>query len=147
MLVSLFYFFLAGLCEISGGYLVWLGLRDHLSWILGAAGGFVLFLYCIIPTFKQSHFHRVYATYGGIFIVIVILGEYIFENNIPDAFNIVGVSIALVGIIIIFYMPRHSSDENSILVKSTIILIVYTISLLFATAIAEITTDTSYGHG
>ncbi len=118
-------------------------LRNDLSWILGAAGGFILFFYGIIPTSQQSHFHQVYAAYGGIFIVMVILGGYIFENNIPDAFDVVGASITLVGIIIIFYMPRHSSEENSILVKSTIILIVYTISLLFATGVAEIATGIS----
>ncbi|KFM17154.1 putative BCR protein, partial [Marine Group I thaumarchaeote SCGC AAA799-P11] len=38
-------FFLAGLCEIGGGYLVWLWLREDFSFIVGAAGGFVLFLY------------------------------------------------------------------------------------------------------
>ena len=142
ILISLLYFFLAGLCEIGGGYLVWLWLRDDWSWMLGVAGGFILFLYGIISTSKQSHFRRIYAAYGGIFIAMVILGGYIFENNIPDAFDIVGASIALVGIMIIFYMPRHSSDENCIFVKSAIILTVYTVSLFFAAAVAEIVTET-----
>jgi drug/metabolite transporter superfamily protein YnfA len=38
--VTLFFFFMAGLCEIGGGYLVWLWLRDGMSWVLGAVGGF-----------------------------------------------------------------------------------------------------------
>ena len=42
--VTLLFFFVAGLCEIGGGYLLWLWLRDGMSWILGALGGFVLFL-------------------------------------------------------------------------------------------------------
>ena len=67
-------FFLAGLCEIGGGYLVWLWLREDMSWILGGIGGFILFVYSIIPTFQSSHFHRTYAAYGGIFIVFS--GEY-----------------------------------------------------------------------
>jgi small multidrug resistance family-3 protein len=65
--VSLAFFLIAGLCEIGGGYLVWLWLRDGMSWILGVVGGFVLFAYGIVPTFQPSHFHRIYAAYGGIF--------------------------------------------------------------------------------
>ncbi len=49
ILYSLFFFFIAGLCEIGGGYLVWLWLREDMSWVLGAIGGFVLFLYGIVP--------------------------------------------------------------------------------------------------
>ncbi|MGH9977723.1 MAG: YnfA family protein, partial [Nitrososphaeraceae archaeon] len=35
MLYSLLFFFIAGLCEIGGGYLVWLWLREDMSWVLG----------------------------------------------------------------------------------------------------------------
>ena len=59
--LTLLFFFLAGLCEIGGGYLVWLWLRDNMSWMFGALGGFVLFLYGVLPTFQPSHFHRIYA--------------------------------------------------------------------------------------
>jgi small multidrug resistance family-3 protein len=71
--ITLLFFFIAGLCEIGGGYLVWLWLRDGMSWILGALGGFVLFLYGVVPTFQPSHFHRIYAAYGGIFIVMAVI--------------------------------------------------------------------------
>jgi small multidrug resistance family-3 protein len=112
--ISLFYFFLAGLCEIGGGYLVWLWLREEMSWILGVVGGFILFLYGIIPTFQQSHFHRIYAAYGGIFIVMALLWGWIFEKIIPDTFDILGAGISLVGVVVIFYLPRHSGGEKSI---------------------------------
>jgi len=36
ILTSVFFFFLAGLFEIGGEYLVWLWLREDFSWILGA---------------------------------------------------------------------------------------------------------------
>jgi small multidrug resistance family-3 protein len=112
--ISLFYFFLAGLCEIGGGYLVWLWLREEMSWILGIVGGFILFLYGIIPTFQQSHFHRIYAAYGGIFIVMALLWGWIFEKIIPDTFDILGAGISLVGVVVIFYLPRNSGGEKSI---------------------------------
>ncbi len=46
---SLFYFFLAGLCEIGGGYLVWLWLRENRSAWVALAGAVVLVLYGVIP--------------------------------------------------------------------------------------------------
>ncbi len=72
-----------------------------MSWILGTIGGFILFLYGIIPTFQPTYFHRIYATYGGIFIVMALLWGFIFEKEVPDIFDIVGASVAIVGIIII----------------------------------------------
>src|SRR3989441_9211655 len=43
VLTSLALFVLAGLCEIGGGYLVWLWLREGRSALLAAVGGVVLF--------------------------------------------------------------------------------------------------------
>ena len=77
--ITLLFFFIAGLCEIGGGYLVWLWLRDSMSWMLGAFGGFVLFLYGVVPTFQPSHFHRIYAAYGGIFIVMAVFWGWILK--------------------------------------------------------------------
>jgi small multidrug resistance family-3 protein len=104
--ISLFFFFLAGLCEIGGGYLVWLWLREDMSWIIGAVGGFILFLYGIVPTFQPSHFGRTYAAYGGIFIISSIMWGMIVDKKKPDRFELLGSSIAVIGAIIIFYTPR-----------------------------------------
>ena len=106
ILTSLLLFFLAGLCEIGGGYLVWLWLRNDMSWLFGAAGGFVLFLYGIVPTFQQSHFHRIYAAYGGVFIVMTILWGWWIDGVVPDGYDVVGTIIAVIGVVIIFYVPR-----------------------------------------
>jgi len=103
---SLLFFFLAGLCEIGGGYLVWLWLRNDMSWLFGAVGGFVLFLYGIIPTFQKSHFHRIYAAYGGVFIVMSILWGWWIDGTTPDLYDIIGTIIAVIGVVIIFYIPR-----------------------------------------
>ncbi len=106
ILVTLLFFFIAGLCEIGGGYLVWLWLRDGMSWTLGVLGGFVLFLYGIVPTFQPAHFHRIYAAYGGVFIVMSILWGWFFEGIPPDRYDLLGMAVALAGVAIIFYMPR-----------------------------------------
>lgn len=108
ILSSMFFFLLAGLCEIGGGYLVWLWLRDGMSWMLGVLGGFVLFAYGVVPTFQPSHFHRIYAAYGGIFIVMALIWGWIFQGIRPDMFDVIGAIISLVGVMIIFYIPRKN---------------------------------------
>lgn len=41
--VTLVSFLISGLCEIGGGYLVWLWFHDGMTWMLGAIDGFVIF--------------------------------------------------------------------------------------------------------
>lgn len=108
---TLFYFFLAGLLEIGGGYLIWLWLREDQGFLLGALGGFILFLYGIVPTFQPSHFHRIYAAYGGIFIVMAMGWGWIFDGIAPDRFDLLGGLIALVGVGVIFYWPRKGEQQ------------------------------------
>ncbi|CAN5594188.1 YnfA family protein [soil metagenome] len=114
ILYSIFFFFLAGVCEIGGGYLVWLWLRESYSWIFGMLGGFVLFLYGVVPTFQKAHFHRTYAAYGGIFIIMAIGWGYFFEGVVPDTYDIVGTIIASIGVVIIFYYPRKEGEKIGI---------------------------------
>jgi small multidrug resistance family-3 protein len=104
ILKSFLLFTLTGLAEIGGGYLVWQWLRgDKAPWF-GLVGGAVLFLYGIIPTFQtESAFGRVYAAYGGIFIVLSILWGMIFDGWLPDRFDLIGAAIALIGVSIIMW--------------------------------------------
>jgi small multidrug resistance family-3 protein len=106
ILYSLFFFFIAGLCEIGGGYLVWLWLREEHSWLYGVLGGLILFVYGVIPTFQPSNFGRVYAAYGGIFVVMAIIWGLIVDKKRPDKYEIIGAIIVLLGASIIFYFPR-----------------------------------------
>lgn len=103
---SLFYFLLAGLLEIGGGYLVWQWLREGkpAGWAL--LGSLLLVLYGIVPTLQPTHFGRVYAAYGGVFVVLSILWGWKFDQTPPDRFDVVGAVIVLVGVGIIMYWPR-----------------------------------------
>ena len=103
---SLFYFVLAGLCEIGGGYLVWLWIREDKSIWVALPGAIILILYGIIPTLQPAHFGRVYAAYGGIFIVLSILWGWVIDKTEPDRFDLIGGFIALSGVLIIMYWPR-----------------------------------------
>ncbi len=104
---SIFLFLLAGLAEIGGGWLVWQWLRNGrgLSW--GVIGGAVLFLYGVIPTWQQEPaFGRVYAAYGGIFVVLSLLWGRVVDGWRPDRYDLVGAAIALVGVLVIMWGRR-----------------------------------------
>ncbi len=103
---SLGLFFIAGLFEIGGGYLVWLWLREGRNIWVGLAGAVVLVLYGVVPTLQPAHFGRVYAAYGGVFVVLSILWGWKIDNILPDRFDIIGGLICLVGVGVIMYWPR-----------------------------------------
>jgi small multidrug resistance family-3 protein len=106
VLKSIALFVLAGLCEIGGGYLVWLWLRDKKSALLGALGGLILFLYGVIPTLQPAHFGRVYAAYGGVFVVLSLLWGWLVDRQAPDRFDVIGGALCLAGVAVIMYWPR-----------------------------------------
>jgi small multidrug resistance family-3 protein len=105
---SLWYFVLAGVFEIGGGYLIWLWLREGKSPWIAALGVVVLALYGVIPTLqpKSADFGRVYAAYGGVFIVLSILWGWRVDKVVPDRADIVGGLVALIGAAIVMYWPR-----------------------------------------
>jgi small multidrug resistance family-3 protein len=99
-------FVLAGLCEIGGGYLFWLWLREGKSIWLAIFGVLVLALYGIVPTLQSVNFGRAYAAYGGIFIALSILWGWLVDRIIPDKFDLLGAWIAFLGVLVIMYAPR-----------------------------------------
>ena len=105
-LITLTLFFAAAIAEIGGGYLVWLWLREKKTIALGALGGIILFVYGIIPTLQPAEFGRVYAAYGGIFIVSTIIWGRIVDKKKPDRYEIIGSIVAVTGTLVIFYAPR-----------------------------------------
>jgi len=109
MIKSLLYFFAAGLCEIGGGYLVWLWLRENKPIWFGVFGAVILILYGVIPTFQPANFGRVYAAYGGVFVVLSILWGWRVDKVTPDKFDIIGGAVALAGVFIIMYWPRSTA--------------------------------------
>lgn len=99
-------FFIAALMEIGGGYLVWLWIREKKTIALALLGAITLFVYGIIPTLQPSHFGRVYAAYGGIFVISSITWGRIIDKKKPDRYEIIGSVVAVIGALVIFYAPR-----------------------------------------
>jgi len=90
---------------------MWLWLRKGGGLIFAFLGAIILFLYGIVPTFQRSYFHRIYATYGGIFVVMSILWGWIFDKTSPDTYDLVGALVILIGVSIIYYWPREDDDR------------------------------------
>ena len=99
-------FVIAGLCEIGGGYLVWLWFREGRPLAYGIVGAIILVLYGILPTLQPAHFSRVYAAYGGMFIVLSILWGWGIDGVRPDRYDAMGAMLCLAGTVVIMYAAR-----------------------------------------
>lgn len=88
---------MAGVAVAAGGRTV----------LVGIAGGLILVTYGVIPTLQtEPAFGRVYAAYGGIFIVLSILWGRVVDGWRPDRFDLVGAAVALLGVAIIIWGRR-----------------------------------------
>ena len=103
---SFLLFILAGLFEIGGGYLVWQWLKNDKPPWWGIVGGIVLVLYGVVATWQTADFGRVYAAYGGIFIIMALIWAWKVDNFQPDKWDVIGALVAVIGACIIIYMPR-----------------------------------------
>ena len=103
---SISLFVLAGLLEIGGGYLVWQWWRKGAFVGVGVLGALALVLYGVVPTYQPAHFGRVYAAYGGWFVVLSILWGWAIDHIAPDRYDILGGVICILGVAVIMYWPR-----------------------------------------
>jgi small multidrug resistance family-3 protein len=108
MIFAIILFLLAGLAEIGGGYLIWIWLREGKPAWYGLIGGIILVIYGILPTFQAfPSFGRVYAAYGGVFVVLAILWSWWVDQKTPDLYDWIGAAVCLIGVSIILWAPRH----------------------------------------
>ncbi|CAL8465515.1 g5051 [Coccomyxa elongata] len=107
VVLAIFLFLAAGLCEIGGGWLVWQAVREGKPFYWGIAGSLVLVGYGFLPTAQPtSNFGRIYAVYGGFFIVLSYAWGWVFDKERPDTGDYVGAAIALIGVIVALFYPR-----------------------------------------
>ena len=101
-------FFLAGVAEIGGGWLVWKAVREDKPWWWAVVGCVVLASYGFIPTLQPiDDFGRLYAVYGGVFIGMSFAWGRIFDGVQVDMGDAIGSAIAFVGIVVVLFWPRQ----------------------------------------
>jgi small multidrug resistance family-3 protein len=100
-------FVLAGLFEIGGGWLVWQWMREHQAVWYAVAGTAVVALYGFVPPLQNfPHFGRVFAAYGGVFIVLSLFWGLLFDGFRPDRWDLAGAGLCLAGVSTMLFAPR-----------------------------------------
>ena len=97
-IVSFFVFIIAGIVEISGGWLVWQTLRHGKNSYFAFIGSILLVSYGFLAALNPfPDFGRTYAIYGGYFIVLSLLFGKIVDGFQPDVGDYVGGSVVVIG--------------------------------------------------
>lgn len=115
---SIIIFILCGICEIGGGYLIWKAVKGEVAreWAVVSAvcGGLILILYGFVATLQESSaFGRVYAIYGGFFIVLSYAWAAVLDGFVPDRGDFIGGAVALAGVCIAWFWPRDTTAGSS----------------------------------
>ncbi|MFJ7406254.1 MULTISPECIES: YnfA family protein [unclassified Lysinibacillus] len=73
---------------------------------IGEIGGIALALYGVVATFQSfPTFGRVYAAYGGVFIVLSVMWGWGIDKQKPDMLDLIGAGICIVGVMVMLW-PR-----------------------------------------
>ncbi|MDF1691948.1 MAG: YnfA family protein [Zhongshania sp.] len=103
-------FIITAIAEIIGCYLPYLWLREGKSILLLIPAALSLGIFAWLLTLHPSAAAagRVYAAYGGVYICMAILWLWAVEGIRPTTWDIVGSSVALLGMAIIMFAPRNA---------------------------------------
>merc|ERR1712039_578308 len=93
-------FVLAGVFEIGGGWLVWQTVKEGKPWWYALVGSAVLAAYGFVATLQPdlpaASFGRVYAVYGGFFIVLSYAWGSYMDGLRLDRGDRIGAALALI---------------------------------------------------
>jgi small multidrug resistance family-3 protein len=107
VLRSIGLFLLAAVAEIGGAWLVWQGVREHRGLVFVGAGILALGAYGFVATLQpDTHFGRILAAYGGVFVVGSLLWGMLLDGFRPGRYDLIGAALCLVGVAVIMYAPR-----------------------------------------
>ena len=101
-------FLVTALAEIVGCYLPYLWLREGKSVWLLVPGALSLAAFAWLLSLHPTAAGRVYAAYGGVYIFMAILWLWAVDGIRPTVWDLVGSSVALLGMAIIIFAPRSS---------------------------------------
>lgn len=105
---TLIFFLIAALGEISGCYTFWAWLRlgKSIFWVVPGLLALVIFA-AALTKIDASNAGRVYAAYGGIYILSSIICLWLVEGVKPDKWDFLGVTISLIGTGVILFSPHR----------------------------------------
>ncbi|HZF50224.1 MAG TPA: YnfA family protein [Polyangiaceae bacterium] len=107
MAARLALYVLTALAEIVGCFLPYLWLRKSGSvWLLLPAAA-SLALFCWLLTFHPTAAGRTYAAYGGVYISVAIGWLWVVEKQRPTAWDLLGVAVCLLGVLILVAAPTR----------------------------------------
>lgn len=97
----------AALAEIAGCFAFWAWLRLDKSpvWLVPGVASLCLFAY-LLTLIDAEHAGRTYAAYGGVYILAALFWLWALEGVRPDRWDLIGVSVCLLGAAIILWGPR-----------------------------------------
>ncbi|MBX3618078.1 YnfA family protein [Nitrosomonas sp.] len=101
-------FLVTAVAEIVGCYLPYLWLTQGKSaWLLVPAG-LSLAVFAWLLSLHPTAAGRVYAAYGGVYIFVAIIWLWAVDGIKPTTWDLVGSSVALVGMSIIMFAPKNT---------------------------------------
>lgn len=97
----------AAIAEIAGcfAFWAWLKLGKSAWWLLPGMAALALFAY-LLTLIDAEHAGRAYAAYGGVYITAAVFWLWIIEGHRPDRWDLMGVTICLLGAGVILFGPR-----------------------------------------
>jgi len=108
MLKIISLFILTAIAEISGCYFVYIWCKKAASaWFLTLAA-ISLMLFAWLLTLHPEASGRIYATYGGIYIIISLIWLRVVDNVKLSMFDILGAMIILLGTAVIIAGWRNN---------------------------------------
>lgn len=100
-------FMITAAAEIIGCYLVYLWLNQGKSGWLLMPSAISLGLFAWLLTLHPTAAGRVYAAYGGVYIIMALLWLWSVEGIRPTAWDVLGSALALAGMAVIMFAPRQ----------------------------------------
>ena len=105
--MNYFWFVFAAACEITGCYAFWLWLRlgRNVLWVIPGTTSLLLFAFAL-TRIESSFAGRVYAAYGGVYIISSLVWLSWVEKERIIFSDYVGILFCLTGSMIILLGPR-----------------------------------------
>jgi small multidrug resistance family-3 protein len=104
---NLLWYCVAAFGEIAGCFAFWCWLRMDRSpaWLVPGAASLAVFA-AALTRIESPHAGRVYAAYGGVYILSSLAWLWAVEGVRPDRWDLAGAAVCLGGAALILYGPR-----------------------------------------